>query len=195
MLAISCNGTSISVVPAVHPVREVVRSSTTTVTIAYTTIIVLILSCVVSIEKNLRVTIIRTIESIKESRLKTISRRIVDCFYCCVISLLEIILSLACITCALWVCWDVVWVLKPPSVCEVSLSKEQTCCCLCYGTCHTRLVRESLNSINQVIEDCLINLWYGITLTFTVWRIIELKFTSTEIQWYAAKSLNKLKVI
>ena len=179
------------IVPVSNPVNKVIRSTTITITITYTTIKQLILSCVISIEKNLLVTIVWTIVNIHKGFTKSVRTRILNCVNSCVISLLEIASSLRRIALALRIGWNIIRILQPPSVCEISLCEHKSSCCFCYSTCETWSCRKFLHCLFKVWEDSfLVNINNCVTYRATNCRSIKFQFTSTQIQWYTTIGLN-----
>ena len=76
--------------------------------------------------------------------------------------------------------WNVVWILQPPSVCQISLSQYQTSCGLGDTTCDTTCVRKLFDGNLQVREYRLgINFWYCVTGRSTGSIDVELQLTGT----------------
>ena len=179
-----------------NPVNKVIRSATITIAITYTTIEQLILSCVVGIEKNLLVTVVWTIVNIHKGFTKSVRTRILNCVNSCVISFLEIASSLRRIALALRIGWNILRILQPPSVCEISLCKHKSSCCLCYSTCKTWCCRKFLHCLFKIWEySLLVNINNCVTYRTTKGRGIKFQLTSTQIQWYTTVCLNQLEIV
>ena len=184
------------IVPVSNPVNKVIRSATITIAITYTTIEQLILSCVVGIEKNLLVTVVWTIVNIHKGFTKSVRTRILNCVNSCVISFLEIASSLRRIALALRIGWNIIRILQPPSICEISLCKHKSSCCFCYSTCKTWCCRKFLHCLFKIWEySLLVNINNCVTYRTTNGRGIKFQLTSTQIQWYTTVCLNQLEIV
>ena len=114
-------GNHLGVVPGLHPIGEVFRRTTISPAVASSTITEFLVLIMVGIEHNLGVSIVGCHIYIIESGLKFIWARIVNGLHRNLVCLLEITVCLTGITTAFWISGDIVRILQPPCVGQVSL--------------------------------------------------------------------------
>ena len=156
-------GNHLGVVPSLHPVGEVLRRTAASPSVAGATISILLVLVVISIEHDFSVAVVGCHVHIVECLLQLIRSRVVDGLHCHVVSLLEVVVGLACIARALGIGGNLVRVLQPPSVGQIGLREIQACQVLRGSASLTRFLGQVGNSLLQISEDGSIDLGNGVT--------------------------------
>ena len=153
----------------------------------------------VSIKQDFLIAIINSCIHFPETFFQTERTRILYGFYSDIISLLEIpsrIMSIRIGPLTFRISRNIVRILQPPCISQISFWQIKTSHCFSQTTRHTRIVRQILNSCNQIREnDFSINFRYRITHG-RAWRSnVESQLTRAQVQGYTTESLSQQEIV